>query len=229
MKSSLKGASFLSLPHYSKEVIESDAFKANFKEIANICDYVKSLLDKSSKVRIKTNNGTDIEFSIKGRKANSAPGCLRFKGDLGSPPDIEVNIAPVEEMTNGIIKVDGSIPFKNIGILESPVNISIKNGQAKINTPKGEDFSELNRIISFDLSSSIVGELGFGFNPYSKLCGRMLEDEGAFKTFHIGVGSNSTIGGLNKAKSHIDFVIRSPIVYLDETKINLWSYFDNIN
>ena len=33
------------MPHYSKEVIESDAFKANFKEIANICDYVKSLLD----------------------------------------------------------------------------------------------------------------------------------------------------------------------------------------
>ncbi len=223
LESTKVGASFLSLPNYSEAVLKSEAFKADFIKLADLCDQVKSILDEAKNIQIVTQKGTDIEFLVEGRKANSAPGCIRHPGDLGSPPDIEVNIAPIERKTNGIIKVDGSIPFRNIGKLNKNVDIRVEDGACSINILKKGDYQILNELIAKDKSSSIIGELGFGFNPHAQLCGRMLEDEGTYKTFHVGVGSNSTIGGNNTANSHIDFVTKNPIVYIDGKEIDFWN------
>ena len=57
------------------------------------------------------------------------PGFVKNKGDLGSPPDIEANIAPLENSANGVIIVDGSIPFTDFGLLHKPITLEIKDGK----------------------------------------------------------------------------------------------------
>lgn len=222
-QASEKGAKFLSLVNYDSDVVKSDAFKADFAALSDRCDLIKRLLDNANNIRIKTKKGTNLLLQIHGREANSAPGCLRKSGDLGSPPDVEVNIAPIENLSNGIVYVDGSIPYKNIGILKKDILMTVKDGVCEFDFSKDEQFLELNSILKRSIQASTIGELGFGLNPFSEIVGRMLEDEGAFRTFHLGIGSNSTIGGLNKCSSHIDFVIKDPIIYIDEEKIDLYS------
>ena len=60
-----------------------------------------------------------------------------------------------------------------------------------------------------------IGELGVGLNPKAKLCGLMLEDEGAFGSVHIALGSNADFGGKTKAARHIDLIISKATLILD--------------
>ncbi len=45
---------------------------------------------------MRTRAGTDIRIAIDGRIGNACPGCVLGPGDLGSPPDIEANVSPLE-------------------------------------------------------------------------------------------------------------------------------------
>ena len=63
----------------------------------------------------------------------------------------------------------------------------------------------------------MLGEFGVGLNPRATLCGRMLEDEGAYGTIHFGIGANLALGGTNDAPIHIDAVVKKPAVRVDET------------
>ena len=47
----------------------------------------------------------------------------------------------------------------------------------------------------------------------------MLIDEGSRGNIHLGLGSNSTIGGRNKVNFHLDHVIKKPSVFIDDYKI----------
>jgi 2,5-dihydroxypyridine 5,6-dioxygenase len=212
-KATDNGARYLSMPDYSLEVINSLAFQANFIEIDKLCRKVCNLLKGKKYISVKTSAGTDLSMNIEGRNWNNASGILLDVGLLGSPPDSEINIAPNEYETKGVIVVDGSIPIPEIGLLDEPEILEVSDGHVKLQDGRFSSF--LNRVFADNSKNRIVGEFGIGFNPFAKLCGRMLEDEGSLNTCHFGIGSNSTIGGINSAESHIDFVIKDPIISAD--------------
>ena len=60
-----------------------------------------------------------------------------------------------------------------------------------------------------------IAEVGLGLNPYSRLTGCMLDDEGVLKTLHIGIGTNITLGGNVKAACHYDLLMWNPTVSID--------------
>jgi leucyl aminopeptidase (aminopeptidase T) len=60
-----------------------------------------------------------------------------------------------------------------------------------------------------------VAELGIGLNPCSENTGSMMEDEGAFSACNISIGDNTSFGGLVKAKSHIDLIMRDSTITID--------------
>lgn len=215
------GARFLSLPDYSFSLLERDSIDVDYLSIQEKVDHVASLLTETEKVCIETEKGTKLTLVIKNRIGNSCPCIVRKGGDIGSPPDIEANIAIVEDETNGTFVVDGSIACQEIGLLEENVIVEIKNG--KIISFESE-YSEYSKLLNdiFNKHSSMAkvpAELGFGFNKKAILCGIMLEDEGCFGTIHIGFGSNSTIGGKNKVPFHLDMIIKEPTVYFDNKKV----------
>ena len=78
-------------------------------------------MDKGNFIYVITERGTNIKLNIKKRNANDAPG-ICYKGTVASPPDAEVNIAPVEN-AEGKIVVDGCIPIKKLKLNENePLN-----------------------------------------------------------------------------------------------------------
>lgn len=216
-----RGARYLSLPDYSHEVLASPALRTNFQALAEEAKNLTKLLDRSKHVHIQSKKGTDLRFTIEGRKGNCAPGLVHTPGMLGSPPDAEVNIAPIENSCNGTFVVDGSIPCKEIGIFKEPVTLVFKQGRVVVIS---SNTAALSRTVGqlFDSAgpqSRVLGEFGIGLNPDAKLCGIMLIDEGARGTIHLGIGSNITIGGANDVAFHLDFVMKDATVTIDDVVV----------
>lgn len=216
LKANQNGVKYFSLPDYSADVMSSPALLADFVSLRPLSEKIASLLSNAESVRITTKNGTDLTMNVKGRRANPAPGFCYDQVLLASPPDAETNIAPLEFMTNGTAVVDGSIPCREIGLLESSVTLEIRDGRVKnISGAKAEVLNAL-----FDRSGNpdcrVVGEFGIGLNRLAVLKGAMLEDEGALGTIHLGIGSNKTIGGQNNVPFHLDHVIRQATVQIDD-------------
>jgi leucyl aminopeptidase (aminopeptidase T) len=217
-----RGARYLSLPDYSLELLASPALRADFEDISVICNQIADVIDQSSAIRITTRAGTDLTLSTGSRLSNRCPGLVWRAGELGSPPDAEVNIAPLEGTAHGTIVVDGSIPCREIGLLSAPVMLLVLDGRiAEINgsAPVLQTLEAL--FCKAGPKSRVLAEFGIGLNPQARLCGVMLEDEGCAGTVHFGFGSNVTIGGLNKVGFHLDFIVRDATVFCDNRRLLL--------
>ncbi len=219
-QASENGARFLSLPDYSEKVLSSDALRADFKAQEDLCNRISEILSNAKQAEVRSALGTELFLNISGRIANPAPGICDYRGCLASPPDIEVNIAPQEFETEGVIVIDGSIPITEIGVLKSTLTLSIEQGRIK--DIKGQSGVRILRRVferNKDDKVYVLGELGIGLNPLARFCGRMLEDEGVMGAIHFGFGSNSTIGGKNKASFHTDMVMKNGTLLVDSRKI----------
>ena len=216
------GVPFLSMPDYDMDILANPAFEVKYASRYSSVKYYTDILTNGKVVKIKSETGTDLTMNIEGRIGNCCPGLTNDEILLGSPPDIEANVAPVENKTNGVIVIDGSITDRRIGLLNQPVYLNISNG--KIVSIKSEDYEVVKNIegIFRDAGNDkalIVGELGIGFNDKANLCGNMLVDEGTQGCIHFGLGSNWTIGGENKVNFHLDFVMRNASVFVDDRQI----------
>ena len=218
-KATNNGSRYLSLPDYSWEIVKDTSLKANFRELWDISERIGKLLDSSDTVRVTTKLGTDIKLSISDRQANRAPGWCFGPGTIASPPDAEVNIAPVEELSSGTMVVDGSIPCNEIGLLSEPIFMNIEQGL--VTNISGLCSEKLIKLFDKDnnINYRMIGEFGIGLNPKAELCGLMLPDEGCLGTIHFGIGSNGTIGGKNNVPFHLDHIIKDPTIVIDNLMI----------
>ena len=204
------GTRFLSMPDYSLELLKNPALSVDYREYYEQVSAVTRRLDNGKTVHITSKAGTDFYADINGRNGNCCPGFTDSQHLLASPPDIEANIAPIEDKSYGRIAVDGSITCDEIGLLKTPVYMNIENG--KVVSFECEDkkiYAVLEQMFQIP-ERRTVGEIGIGFNKKAELCGNMLVDEGTAGCIHFGFGSNATIGGKNKTPFHMDFVIRNP-------------------
>ena len=226
-----KGVPFLSMPDYSPEILDNPAFSVIYKDRYPVVNRYSNMLSDGNQVHITTPLGTDLWLDICGRLGNCCPGMTTGHMLLGSPPDIEANIAPIERASRGRLIIDGSITDYRIGLLEKPIELIIEKGAIVeaseltldekgdiIGRDKGAPtVGVLWEILEAtgDEKSRIIGELGIGFNNKAKLSGNMLIDEGTQGSVHFGFGSNWTIGGENKVSFHLDFVMMNPTVTID--------------
>ncbi len=213
------GARYLGLPHYTLDLLSSPSLAADFKALTPTVEYVTEILNKGQILKITSELGTDIKMDIKDRKANSAPGWCSAKGTLSSPPDVESNIAPLEDGSEGVLVIDGSIPCRELGVLNKLLKVVVRNGRiAEVIGEKSEIVTRILDSLNNPLTR-VLAEVGFGLNPKAVLRGVMLEDEGCMGTVHFGFGSNMVLGGKNQVPFHLDMVMRSPTVTVDSNKL----------
>ncbi len=212
-----KGARYLSLPDYSLSLLASPSLRADYHLCAGKARQIAGAFTRGRRVRVTSPAGTDIVMDIKGRIGNCCPGFVEKPGELGSPPNIESNVSPIEDSAQGTVIVDGSIPYPGLGLLKKPIHLEVRRGLITNFTGDKTTVAKLRRL--FDAvgtnKTRVLAECGVGLNSLAELTGVMLTDEGAAGTMHFGFGSNATVGGKNAVPFHLDFVFRRPSLDVD--------------
>lgn len=218
-----KGISrFLSMPEYSVELLKNPALVTDFRSRLQAVEVMTQALSMGKELYIETETGTSIKMNIENRKGNCCPGFVNQHFRLGSPPDIEANIAPNEDSTEGKLFIDGSITHHLIGKLTEPVELIISKGKIASIKSENKDVTKKLETIFANVKNDkayYLGEVGVGLNKDAVLCGNMLIDEGSYGSLHFGFGSNYTIGGNNKVSFHLDFVLTKANMYIDRKMV----------
>ncbi len=183
------------------------AMDIDYNSLRQECEKVKETNSRFSDITIKTGNECCLDISFGDRKWDIDAG----DGDI---PCGEVNIAPIENKTNG------EVFFEKI-YLPDPANPRVKHDfeNVVINIKDGiitsSNNTELDNLIEmYGPENSTVCELGFGLNPgVTSLCGCAVLDEKMTGTFHLGIGDNTMFGGTNEADFHNDLIGRGEYIW----------------
>lgn len=201
------------MPGFTEEMVEAVAI--DYKELDRRCRQLeKFLADKT--IKITSDLGTDVSFSLKGRKFLIDNGDISKPGLHGNVPAGEIYTAPVEETTNGCLVIDGSVG--SLGMVNRPFRILLEEGKIKDLQPTMSNenvFEQFKKICEFDApATKIVGEFGIGLNPGAKIIGNMLLDEKVEGTVHFAFGDSY---GLGKTTSefHTDLLITNPSIFVE--------------
>jgi len=211
------GARAIVLTAFTEEMMVSGGIEADFVRIREDTKVVGERLSGAKVAHITSAAGTDLTFSVHMRRVNVMPGIVG-PGELSPLPNAEVNVSPVEGTANGTLVVDASIPYLGIGLLEQPIRFTVRDGM--ITDIEGGDPEQVEKLRSAWLEQADpnvynIAEMGIGMNPMCRFKGLMLEDEGVLGSIHIGTGTNITLGGVVKARSHYDLIMSAPTLTLD--------------
>jgi len=210
---SATGARVATFPGITKDVMIR-GLNADYKRIAERSLNLKAVLEEGKHVRVTSEKGTDIQFSIEGRSVHASKGLFHAPGESGNLPTGETFLAPVEGTAEGVFIVDGS--FAGVGLMEnSDIKLTVKEGVVT-DIEGGDNAKQLAEILAKVGGDAYnIAEFGVGTNESAQLSGLILEDEKVMGTIHIAVGDNMGFGGKVKVPLHLDGVVKSPDVYLD--------------
>ena len=199
------GTRYASMPNFEPVMLDG-AMNVNWKALQSRTLALQEMMKNGESVRVTANNGTDISFSVKGRKPLADTGIITGVGAFSNLPAGETFLAPVEETAQGTLVLDWA-PMRK---LESQVIIEVKNGRA-VSVEGDEPYAEeLAAIIEEDPLKGNIAELGIGTNDMAKRPDNILESEKILGTVHIALGDNSTFGGNVRVPFHQDFVFFEP-------------------
>jgi len=210
------GVRVATLPGVTEDMMVR-CMNADYHQIAALTNALVKRMEKASVIRVTAPSGTDITLPVKGRKAFASHGLFRQKGMGGNLPTGEAFLAPLENVSQGIVVVDGSMA--GIGKLATPLRITVRDGYAEEVTGGDEAKKLLALWEVHGRRSRNVAEFGIGTNDKAKITGLILEDEKVKGTIHIAFGDNVSMGGTVNVQSHLDGLVHSPTVWFDDEVI----------
>lgn len=210
---SAKGVRIATFPGITKEVMIR-GLNADYKKISALTIKLQKILETGKIIRVTAPAGTNISFSIEGRKAYASKGLFHAKGESGNLPTGEAFLAPVEGSSNGVFVVDGSMA--GLGLIKNAnIKIEVENGFATRITG-GTLAKKLKSMLDkVGKDARNIAEFGIGTNDSAKLSGVLLEDEKVMGTIHIALGNNVSMGGSVNVPIHLDGVVKKPTVWMD--------------
>lgn len=155
-------------------------------------------------VRVTNADGTDISFSVKGRRWANSNGDIGRKGKHGNLPAGECYTCPVEESFSGRVIIRLIDDKLGHAVLEFEKGRLVKWS--------GRGVEAIVRHIGNDASGFLIGEFGVGTNPGARICANMLEAEKAFGTVHFAIGDSYGLGR-NASKHHYDALVDKVTIF----------------
>jgi leucyl aminopeptidase (aminopeptidase T) len=213
------GARLASMPGFEARMLEPGGpMTADYRQIAADCRIFAGLLDAADEVIVRSPQGTDLRFSLRGRRGAGDDGLYGARpGDWGNLPAGEAYSTPLEGTGEGTLVVPaGWYPG-----LTQELTLRFKEGQVTElagGGSMGDTFRQLLAPGSHDplhRARRNLAELGIGTNPNARQPNNVLEAEKIKGTVHIAIGDNIHMGGMVEADLHEDFVLPSPDLLLD--------------
>jgi len=203
------GARYASMPLFDPSMFHT-SMNVDWEFVRRLSSDVAEMLTEAEWVHVISDYGTDMEFSIAGRKGFADTGLFHNPGDYGNLPAGEAFVAPVENEAYGKLVVLYA-PDRR---LERPITFRFIDGGVE----SIEGFENYRYFVE-DLfksmpSARFIAEFGVGTNPRASRPDNVLEAEKILGTVHIAIGDNHTFGGANKVGFHTDYVVFEPTVRL---------------
>lgn len=190
--------------------------KVNYTPLVEMTTVLYELSQQATIVRMTSPAGTDLTVRID--KAGDPyweppPPDKGFSQMLGG----QSGFAAVLDSFEGSLVFDGALwPPAEVGLLRSPVKLSIEKGTIK-QIEGGLEAQTFERwLASFEHPTMYrMDHVCYGFNPgVTRPMGRILEDERVFGCLQLGIGP-SRLG----APSHTDGVVLNPSVWADDVQL----------
>ncbi len=202
----------------------------DYKAMRELAAKLKAVLDEGSEVRVTSPSGTDLTFSIEGRKGKVDDGDFRLPGTGGNLPCGEAYVSPKNRTAEGVIVFDGTLDLVPDAVIpKSPVKVSFKEGFV-VDVSGGEEAQGLLEVIrkgeqmarelgkpDEERNARALGEMGIGINPAATMTCNMLEDEKVWRTVHFAIGANLDNDG--HAFIHQDCLVKRPNLWVDGRQI----------
>ncbi|MFB6181036.1 MAG: aminopeptidase, partial [Candidatus Nanohalobium sp.] len=208
------GTVVASMPLVNKEIWKT-SLQTDYSRVKKITEKAYALIEDTSRIRVETPSGTELEFEVDLRTYDQDTGIIGSKGELGNLPAGETDGFPVG--INGELVID-HLPFAPEG-----TKVEIKDGEVTaIKHPEGVNSSELAEAFDEKPCSRRIAEFGFGTNPEATLIGVPIQDEKVLGTVHFAFGDNTFYVGEERANPcgiHWDSVCESPTVWFDDEKV----------
>jgi leucyl aminopeptidase (aminopeptidase T) len=205
---------------YEKFLITfANAVNVDYDKAKQAGSAILESLHKRELIKITTPDGTDLTFSIKGRRVGIETGTLENCFSTGKECEVEipageVYVAPIENSAYGTLVTD---EVRDFGVQK--LRMKFREGRiASFEAAKGK--ASFKRLLAeAQGQKDRIAELGIGINYGMTPIGLRIHDEKALGTAHIAIGNNIHLGGINKASIHIDFILYKPTIKADRDVI----------
>lgn len=203
------GARVVTLPGITLDIF-TRTIDIDYNEMKKNLSKVRELLVKSRKAKVTTSSGTNMIFHIRPKSVMTDSGLFHKPGDAGNLPAGEVDTAPYEKKTNGVMVID------SMGEVKPKTKVYVRNGL--VQEVEGDKW--LREQLWKYKNARYIGELGIGMNPKAKIIRNILEDEKVLGTCHMAFGSSFFYpGGTIKSEIHWDAILLKPTIWFDDKKI----------
>lgn len=158
---------------------------------------IRALRDAAD-VEVTNAAGTDLRFSVEGRRWVADVGDIGRKGGHGNLPAGECYTAPVEDSFKGTVA---------LGLIDDRVGPGVMEfRKGRLVRWRGRGVEDILRQVGADVTGRIIGEFGIGTNPRARVSPNMLEAEKALGTAHFAIGDSYGLGK-NSSPHHYDALV----------------------
>jgi leucyl aminopeptidase (aminopeptidase T) len=183
---------------------------------------VARIMENGKTAHITGPGGTDLTFSVKGRKCERLRASMWEAGEWGAIPlYAEAALAPIEGTANGTYEVNGF--FEYVGRVTKPFIWVIKNGRIVEVKGNGPEAKKCRAILkAADAHGTNIGELGVATNHIKMFEGfsGTIIDKMILGGLHLACGKNMTFeGGHVYSNIHHDAVSGGMTLEIDGRKI----------
>jgi leucyl aminopeptidase (aminopeptidase T) len=191
---------------------------ADYGKVNALTTAVRRIFDRGKSARLTTPAGTDIRVSLEGRRSFSLGGDVPGPGGFTSLPGGEAAIAPVEEMTEGVLVDPFVLERRDMGYRKEPLVARIEGGRI-VHVEGGAEARTFAAMLDEgDANARGIGEFAVGTNRWCVLS-RIREAKKAWGTAHVGIGNNLTLAGRSASGVHMDIVVLEPTVTVDDVVV----------
>ncbi|MBN2492494.1 MAG: aminopeptidase [Planctomycetes bacterium] len=158
----------------------------NYAELQELAQKLIETMSGAREVRVTNALGTEVTFSVFGRRWWNDSGDISQRGQLGGLPAGECFVAPVEETFHGAVAysmVDGKLEQGTVHFEKGRVVRS-----------QGRRIRAYLERVGREAGGKVISEVGLGLNRSARLCEQVLEAEKSLGAVHFALGDGDGPG-----------------------------------